>query len=534
MNPNEVKRRRIQGFADIIGLVTILIVGGMAGDNGVTYMAVAMMAFAFLWILFDGNTPDTLGRLLRIRNAKGQYKNAAKLRRSVMLLQMITGLAGGAFLCLGADAIGGKLFHVQYSVLLIMLLSPAFFLRGVSAVLMGFCQGEGAELPTAVACVLRQIFVLVFSLIFCRALGSYGEKVSRLLVQEDFASMYAGAGAAIAVSVSEIFVILFLLAVHKVNRHLGRKEQPEGMRSSDSFMDAVRSFSVNRAPFLAVQLLLLLPVILGFLFYGKSLVDRRAGALDYGVYFGKYLVLSLIFILLTAGGFIQLCSRTMIALRKEEQRFARAVFQGGVHITVINSLFLAVFMAVMAEQTVGLLHTGNVTTAVKLLRGGAIMLPLAALAFYFGRFLMLTGKKILVLGVLVISDLVYVLSMTLFFNVWKAGILTLVYAGIMGCAVGCVLLGCITCRLLRIGSLWLQNFLVPAGAACVTGILLMLLSKLLTPHLGNGVTLLVCAVLSAVVYWAILLVARNFKDQELEYIPGGRVIASFGQMLHVL
>lgn len=534
MNANEIKRRKIQGAANIISLVTILVVGRMTGDNGVTYIAAAVLAFASLWALYSGDAADVLGKLLRVRNTKGQYRSAAKMRRNIMTFQLAAGLAGMAVLFLGAGFIAEKLFHVRYSAYLIMLLSPALILRGVSAVFMGGCQGESSELPTAAACVLRQVLILIFSLIFCRSLGSYGEKVGRLLVQADFASMHTAAGFCIAVDVSEMIVILFLLVFQRIGRYSGRKEQLEGMRSTDSFTSAVQSFTVNRAPYFAIQLLLLLPLISGLLFFGKSTADWEKGMMDYGVYFGKYLVAVVLMVLLAAGAFIQICSKTVITLRKGEPRFARVIFQSGVHIAVIHSLFLAAFLAVMAEQAADLLNPENGALAGKLFRGGALMIPFAVLAFYFARFLMLTGKNLLVLGALIISDILYVLSMTLFLNVWKAGILALVYAGIMGSAVCCVLLGVITYKQLRIGDLWLQIFVIPAGAVCITGLLCMLLSKLISPHLGNAVTLIVCGVLSAVVYWGLLLLTRNFSEQELENIPGGKWIISFGQTLHLL
>lgn len=534
MNSNEIKRRKIQGAANIIFLMTVLAVGRMAGDNGVTYIAVTAMVFDVLWTLCGGYTADVLGKLLRVRNAKGQYRSAAKMRRHIMILQLAAGLTGTAVLLFGAGMFAGKMFHVQYSVYLMMLVSPALFLRGVSAVLMGFCQGEGTEMPTAVASVLRQLLILVFSLVFCRALGEYGAKVSRLLVQADFASMHTAAGFCIAVDVSEVIVILFLLAMRKISRYSGRREPLEGMRSTDSFPAAVQIFTANRAPFLAMRLLLLLPVISGFLFFEKSVADWEAGMQDYGAYCGKYLMVSVFMVLLTAGIFIQMCSKTMIALRKGEPRYARVIFQSGVHIAVIHSLFLAVILAVMSEQAANLLDPGKSVLVGKLLRGGALMIPFAVLAFYFARFLMLTGKNLLILGVLAISDLIFILSMTLFLNVWKAGVFALVYAGIMGSAVCCILLGVITYKQLRVGDLWLQIFVIPAGAVCITGLLCMLLSKLIAPHLGDAVTLIVCVVPAVAVYWVLLLLARNFREQELENIPGGRWIITFGQMLRLL
>lgn len=91
MNSNEVKRCKIQGFADMIALATVLVVGGMAGDKGITYVAAALLAYAVLWALYSGKAADTLGKLLRIRNVKGQYKSADALRRNVMLFQLAAG-----------------------------------------------------------------------------------------------------------------------------------------------------------------------------------------------------------------------------------------------------------------------------------------------------------------------------------------------------------------------------------------------------------------------------------------------------------
>ena len=534
MNSNEIKRRKIQGAANLVFIVTFLIIGRMAGDNGVTYIAAAALAFAFLWALCGGYTADTLGRLLRIRNAKGQYRSAARMSRNILIFQTVAGLGGMMVLFFGAGAAAEKVFHVPYSALLMMLLAPALFLRGISAVFMGCCQGEGSEVPTAVAGILRQVSILLLSLVLCRGLGNYGVKVGHLLVQADFASMYTAAGFLIAVNVSEIFVLLFLLVIRKLGKRSLRSEQPDGIRLGESFLSAVQSFSVNRAPYFVMQLLLLLPVILGLLFFGKSVVDWEAGMLDYGAYFGKYLAVSIFLILLVAGAFLKICSKTVINLRKGEQRFARVIFQSGVHITVIHSLFLAVYLAVMAEQAANLLDAGNSVLVAKLFRGGALLIPFAALAFYFIRFLMLSGKSLLVLGALAISDIVFVLSMTLFLNLWKAGILALAYGGIMGSAVCCILLGVITYQQLRVGNLWLQTFVIPAGAVCVTGLLCMLLCRLAAPHLGDVVTLILCGVVSLTVYWGFLLLSRDFSEQELENIPGGRVIISFGQMLHLL
>ena len=89
-------------------------------------------------------------------------------------------------------------------------------------------------------------------------------------------------------------------------------------------------------------------------------MDWEAGMTDYGVFCGKYLVLGGFCIVLMSGIFIQVCSKTVVALRKGEQRFARVIFQSGIHIIVIYSLFFAGILAVMAEQVSNLLNSGTV------------------------------------------------------------------------------------------------------------------------------------------------------------------------------
>ena len=54
-------------------------------------------------------------------------------------------------------------------------------------------------------------------------LGGYGEKVSSLLRQENFTGMYSGLGIALAIDISELFVILFLGLIYKGSRRFEKR-----------------------------------------------------------------------------------------------------------------------------------------------------------------------------------------------------------------------------------------------------------------------------------------------------------------------
>ena len=74
---------------------------------------------------------------------------------------------------------------------------------------------------------------------------------------------------------------------------------------------------------------------------------------------------------------------------------------------------------------------------------------------------------------------------------------------------------------------------MPLGAGGVTVLLCMLLNRLFGAALGGLPMLLIVLIVSGAVYWGMLLVLRNFREPELEIIPGGRLLSRLGQLMHL-
>lgn len=534
MNQAEVMRRQAGALADILTWIILLMVCHLTGDNGVAYIVAAYEVFMLIWLPVGGGLTDALGRLLRNRNNKGQYKNAAKMRSTAMLLQLGLGAAGSLILLVAAQPVAETVFKARYSALILMVLSPAVFLRGVSGVLLGYFQGEGSELPTAAACILRRLFILGLGVLFAGMLKEYGEKVSGLLKQNNFTAMYGGVGIAAAVTVAELIVAVLLLVLYKVSSGGRRRaKQESGMRTTDSFMDCVRSLYGSRWSDLVTGLLAFLPMVLGWLFYGKAVQEEDAASLQYGMYAGKYLAVWGILVSLIMILALPVVGRSLVSLRRGEQRFSKAAFQSGVHLCVLHGVFAAVFIGVMGEQLAGLLCPDGGETVLKMLRQGSAAIFTAALSAYLVRFMLGTGKKYLVMGALAFSDVLFAVFTAVFLNLGKTDISALVYSGVIAGGVLCGILGVSAYRQQRLRMDWLRILIVPSVAAGICGFVSLLLKKVFAPHLGNLVTLIVALVISGMVYWALLLLTRNFREQELEFIPGGRVLNMLGQMLRV-
>lgn len=533
MNQAERMRRQIELIAVVIGFINILIFGYIVGNNGIAYLSIAYTSVSLVGAFVSGGVSDTLGKMLRVRNGKGQYRNVLCIRKRVLILQGFLGALCGIGFAAGAGALAQRLFEVPYVTLLFLLLAPTLLLRGISAVLIGFFQGEGTELPGAVAAPLRQIILLGLGLLFANIFKEYGRKVSDLLGQTAYTAMYGGVGIVVAMLLAELFVLGFLCVVLLGGRRSIREKQKDGMKQTDSWFHTVRVlYSAMWIP-ITLRILEMLPAWIGILFYGKSMADKSVYAENLGMLFGKYLVLCGIVVLLFGVLVFGVNTRTINALKKDDIRSAKAMFQSGLHLVLVNGIFGAVFVAVAAPWLSNMLGGTGTDVLTDLFRYGSVIVLFGLLYFYFSGLLLYTGKKYYLLGVTAVADVVFILLVTVLLNAGKAGILSLVYGAIAAFVLGSLLLGFLCCKLLHVGMEWLQVLAIPAGAAAVVGLVCMLLGKGLFPHLGGWVTVLVCLVLALLMYWAILLLARSFREQELKYMPGGRLIHAAGRFLHV-
>lgn len=533
MNQVEVKRRQIELFSYMIGIVTIWLLGRQIGDGGVAYLAVAMECFSFLWILLGNNIVGALGRMLRSKNAKGQYKNAVQIKRNILIFQSILGAVGSLVFFFCARPLAEVVFRIPRCTLIFQLMAPVIFLRCISGVLLGYFRGAGTQLAEVVSCILRQVFVLGFSLLFCGLRKGYGIKVSKLLLQEQLTAVYSGSGVAIALSLSELLIILFLLVLYQGSRKSRQRQNIEGSKVMDSFGRTIYSLYSHMGMEMVIQLLCVFPLLAGVLFYQRSVTDTIQSTEVYGSFFGKYLLLSIMAALPLGALILPIAAKTAGCVRKEEQRFAKGIFQTGVHIGVVNALLSVAFAACLSEQFAGLFGGTLAAQVARMLRRGSFLILFMVLSFYFSNLLILLGRRYVVVGALGLYNVLFIVLVTLFLYTGKMDIMALIYGGLIACLIYSLVTGFFVSRQLRCGLQMLMVLGVPVAAACLVGLLVFLLGRALTPHLGNGVTIILCVILGTALYWIILLLLRNFKEQELSTIPGGRLIRIVGEMLRI-
>lgn len=533
MNQAEIIRRQIGAVSNILLLFVWYVIGNKLGDIATTYVAVSVGVCYLFTAVVCGGIPDTLGRMLRSRRNKGQYKNVNKIKQSALVFQLGLGVVFALLLFALAGVLAEHVIKIGYCTLLIRVLAIFVFLRTLSSVLCGYLHGEGFELPAAVAGLLRPFLILGFSHLFSGKLLDYGTKVGNLLQDDNFTAMYSGLGVVMAVCVSELLCAVFLMVLYKGCMLLNKEARREGLKTTDSIKACVSALFSGRFPLLVSDFFMAFAMLSGVFFWKRAEGAENNFAVAFSAYIHKYWVIYGVFIAIIFILSVPVLIKTFEYIRKEDKRFARITFQSGVHISMAHGIFYAVYGAVMAGQIVGLLKPSNEELVLSMLRTGSGVAALGAVCCFYNRFLVSAGRKLHAMGAVILSVILFTVVNIIFFLTGKWTDEIFVYTGIVALLFLWIVLGSLAYRLMRVRVDWLKVLVMPLGAGCVAGLICMFMGKWLTPHLGNGTTLFVTFIVATLIYWVVLLLLRNFKEQDLDVVPGGKLIYALGQVLHV-
>lgn len=551
MNQLEIKRKQMVCYTYILGLIGLMSMGKLLGDNGLCYLALALESVSLFTLLLTAGSAEVIAHLQKNRRTKGQYKGVARMRGQLLLLQGVTGLLLTVIFLLLADPLAEKLFLVPYSAAALKMLAPVIVIQALDAVLLGYFQGNGSQMPTLISAVLRQGFFLVFGSLFGRILAGYGDKVSGLLKNDNYSGMYGAMGVALGILLTELLVLLFLFIIYMgSDRKADAQRSQEGLRRTESMGDTVRLYYGTGWQSILISLLALLPVPLGAALYLRAMIplgqavsatDPESGdalgalivtdaVADYGSLFGKCLLLCGVFILLLTARCFSVYGRLHAAVRREDARHGRDLASAGLHFVWTAGLFLTVTMAVTAPQMAAGFFPGRDEGAAQLLRAGSIMILLAGLVILFSMILLSYGEQYLLMGALGIWLILDVILQNLLVKASGYQVIGILYSLLTATGILTVGLAAYMVWRRRFSREYIRILGIPLIGAGIAGLVMMLVIRLLSAHVGNLLCLLVAAVLGVLVYGAILILTKNIREYELGALYGKQARKLFGRI----
>jgi len=520
MNRSEVIKKQIQYYAYAISAVIFLSLTKLLGNTGLAYMAIGLETISVFLIFCSESIADVYTKMIRYRRKRKQYQDVLAVRKRIFILELVFGVI---FLILAfflADIIADKIFHMSRAALIIRILAPILFLRVLENYYIGYIQSFGRYLPIGISCIMRQLFFWMFAKGIVKSRMVYGEKVADLLKNDEYVGMYGAVGVAIALLICEILIFIAIFIYYLfTDRGYDRSNMERNLHKSEALVNTYREFVLMNGNGFYIALLKRVLILVPFLL----ILDTQIR----GIWYGKYLMLCSIpvFVLVARLAYFQ--QGLVSIIRNRDLRMSREYIQTGMKYTWSVGLLITLLLAVLAPQIVGAYFPED-AFLLKGLQYGAVLILLVSMMIYFIMVHFAHHRKLECFIALAVTAILFIiLNRSMYMKMQKPE--AVIYASCISLAVGMLLLGLLTVFQYGLNTEYITVFVLPMVCVGVTCLIVLLVSKYMTPHIGNHISCIIGIVLGIVLYLGSLSLCRVFDETDIKrlYGPIGRKLLSF-------
>lgn len=528
------KKQQMEYFSLFIMIISCILFRIQVGDIGIGYMLAVLVIYETIWIIFGERFSDVIGRIIRSKYSKGKSKLARAVWKKGFTIQLVTGFLISVLLVVAGTLILSKGFGFVHSYYLVWFLAPTLFLRMLSEAFCGFLSGRNYDMASGFSFIIRQIIILVMGSALSMAVKEYGKKVAALLKQEDFASIYGNLGILISAFVAEIIVLIFLMIIRlNIKRRINDYEDDYYHRSENTgnvlLIAWQRRFGENLNLFL-----LIIPVFVILIFFNGIFETEVEFAKNVGLLASATLAPCA---LVVVAGYIlvlPILAKYYSFIKKHEMRYARNSFQAGLHLCFIIGFGGAAVFISIGKNISSVISADNADILKTMLIYGSFCIVLSLVSIYLLKTLQLLGFGLFA-GIVEVVDCVL---FGLILNALLRSNLTVLNAVLIAMIIyfAIAVIAYLAFVLLKLDMVInpVSDSIIPLFCAALGGVAGFLLAKLMSPHLGNIFTFIVCMLVILFLYLVLLMFFRNFRENEIEYIPGKKFILALGQMLHIM
>jgi len=532
MNRMELRKKQIMIASNILGFLTIIVLGYIIGDLGVTYFAAAVEVYMLMHLVFTMALPDVVARFFKSRIAKGQYKNAGVVIKATAGYGIAIGLIGSLFLLALSGIIAGGVLGMPEATGVIRIFAPIFLVNAICSVFLGYFQGIKMVVPTMIFSILKEIFGIVFSVILGIYLHNYGKKVSALLHSEKYASLYGAEGAAAGMFISMLFVLVFLIFIYFLTNRKMKKRQTEGMRRSEDAPELVRRILLSVAPVAVLHFLTRAEVFAGLFFFGKSNTENLEKLSEYGCYYSEFFAVTGILITISLLVTCSIEGAIVQAYKKEEYKNTRDFLQKGIQALVLVTFYFAGLFPAIAPSLFKVLFKDDSISSL-CMSHGFLIIVLFPMGIFFSRIIMSVGKKKRVLLAALASFVVSVVVMALLQQSLNGSVLIPLYGQLVFALVFCGSCGVMLFRLTHYNPEWIRIFVLPALASAIMALGIILIRKAFAVLVGDLVTCLVALIAGTFCYLVLIFVFRCIRKKDLYMMPGNKFLEKMEKIFHI-
>lgn len=511
---------------------------GVIGDAGVGLFAPAFEVITLITLLFSYGISRPMIGLMRYRVKRQQYKGADRIFQTAFRLALLLSLFLAALLALTSHLFAESIVLEEMSEKAILAAAPAILLTALVSVFRGYFNGIGLGGLAVQSQYIEKISMFITSTFGAGILYDYGLKVAGLLQNSIVAYAYGALGAVLGMIAAELITLIYLLIVFAISSVSWRKrlKQDAGRRIESSSEITTMLFGNGFTAALAVVLANLF-MLIDYRFFNycmnrKEMSNSRAAL--WGAYYGKFAVLIGIGSALGCLAVCGLIGKIGNAYEKEEYQIMYDRIGLAAKKLCVATFPIAIYLAVLAQAFINGLFQGNNETAISMLKRGTVIIFFYGTAFLFGQLLMKLRMMKELLISLGIALAVHLLAVFLLVRKGLQGEAGIVYSVIAFTAVLAVLCFAFIVKKLKYRQEWLYSIAFPAVSACVSGLVVMLINRLLLQSVGNILTIFISILVGVILYILMLMILRVLNEEELSRMFFGSLWISLGRMIGVL
>lgn len=507
----------------------------LIGEKGVAYFGMAYEFFLILTFFFSYGMTESVASMVRYRIKREQYRNASKVLRCALIMSCVIGVGISTIVFFTASIISEKIIRMPLCSMVIGMMAPAFFFYMLTAVFRGYFQGNGSKVPAMHSKILEVIFMILGGSIGAVTMYDYGQKVSALLMNADYACVYGAVGASIGILVASVFCFLHMLALFFIYRRNSKRNDYRDLQKYPERQSHIMHMLVGTAlPYALFGLLFHSLTFVSGCIYMHMSVGVSNTVLQWGNYYGKFFP-----IVGTVGALLSILSIEPVKAfvffaERDEYRTLRERMNFFIHQCVIWTVPAAVFTAVLSENVLSLFFKGNHAVIAQYIMWGCVGIIFYVLAITFSN-IMIRQRKI---RFLIVSGMAaYVVNVLATIFIMKKTNLGIV-APIIGNVLFYVILTAIgfvyVVRKYQYSQEWIRSVAFPLVCAGIAGLIVMLLDKAFAPMVGDVISLVICLPIGIIAYILFLLAIRSLTERDLENMFMGKMLIKVARTFHFM
>jgi len=315
-----------------------------------------------------------------------------------------------------------------------------------------------------------------------------------------------------------IFLALLIYYIFS-NREYDRANMERSMHRNEPVANTYREFILLNANRFYIaflkQIVILLPLLL--------IADTQIR----GIWYSKYVMLLSIPVYMIIARLFYFEQGLFSIVRNRDMRMSREYIQTGMKYTWSVGLLISLLLAVLAPQIVGEYFPED-TLLVSFLQYGSVFILLLSMIIFFVMVHLAHQRKLECFIALAITAVLFVLlNRGMYTKMQKPE--AIIYASCISLAIGMLVLGALTIFQYGVHTEYITVFVLPLLCVGVTCLIVLMVEKAMTPHVGNQIGVIVGAVLGFVLFIGSLSFCRIFDETDINrlYGPIGRKILSF-------